>query len=264
MMMKPQQTILFLNDRVFLLTISAKQWINTHIRKGSILWNILKGIYRTGISIRENPIRKKQWLSNEKKFRSLVELLSQNNPDFFVIQVGACDGVMDDPIHKWIDQYHWNGILIEPQDDEFQNLVRNYSNSKQLHLVNAAITAKDGSVTLYKVKNDEKVKNSWQRGTASLIPQSELTTSVVVKSICFQTLFEKYGVSHVELLQIDVEGFDYEIIKLFDFKQIKPALLRYEHRHLSPSNRRECVKLLCGLGYKIIYSQYDTSAVLIK
>jgi FkbM family methyltransferase len=262
--MRPQRIALFLKDLVFQFIISVKRWIYTHKLERSSFWKIIQRIYQLLNLISENPIRKKEWHVNEIEFKQQIELLSQNKKDFFVIQVGACDGVMDDPIHEWIDKYHWQGILIEPQADEFQNLVKNYQNSKQLNLVNAAIAAKDGNVTLYKVENDEKIKHVWQRGTASVIPQAELTSSVVVKSIRFQTLFKEFNVNHVELLQIDVEGFDFEIIKLFDFKQIKPSILRYEHRHLSPSDRIACLKLLQELGYKILETQYDTAAVLVK
>jgi len=37
----------------------------------------------------------------------------------------------------------------------------------------------------------------------------------------------------VNLLCIDVEGFDYNILKLFDFKKYSPEIVLYESKHLS-------------------------------
>ena len=46
---------------------------------------------------------------------------------FFFIQVGANDGITVDPIHKYIIEYHWNGILIEPQPGVFDQLKQDVS-----------------------------------------------------------------------------------------------------------------------------------------
>ena len=37
----------------------------------------------------------------------------------------------------------------------------------------------------------------------------------------------------IDLLQIDTEGFDYEVLKMFDFNTYRPVIIQYEHFHLS-------------------------------
>ena len=59
-------------------------------------------------------------------------LLSQiaNNKDLTIVQVGANDGVIGDPIHNFMLKF--NGkiklLAVEPQMEVFEQLKKNYSN----------------------------------------------------------------------------------------------------------------------------------------
>ena len=65
----------------------------------------------------------------------------------------------------------------------------------------------------------------------------------------------------VDLLQIDTEGFDAEIIKMFNFDYYHPVLIQYEHIHLSNKQNNETNKLLSSYGYIIIKKKNDTFAI---
>ena len=82
------------------------------------------------------------------------------------------------------------------------------------------------------------------------------------KSGADNTLLDRHHVKKIDLLQIDVEGYDYEPLKLFNIESIKPQLIRYEHRHLRLSDKSSCIKLLTQNGYKILEMEYDTGAAL--
>ena len=166
-----------------------------------------------------------------------------------------------------IQKYRWHGILIEPQKIEFERLIKNYKNeSDNLIFENVAIADHETTRNLYKVK-DEQIVGDWQRGIASLIPMEGLeeqnaVTIEAVQCISFDTLLERNKVKKIDLLQIDVEGYDYEILKLVNFERLKPHLIRYEHRHLNLSDKNACKKYLKKLGYTILEMQYDTGAKL--
>jgi hypothetical protein len=68
--------------------------------------------------------------------------------------------------------------------------------------------------------------------------------------------------SYLDLLHIDVEGYDLELLKLFDFGQITPPIVRFEHRHLSAGESDEAVRLLAHHGYRMVREEYDTTAFL--
>ena len=67
----------------------------------------------------------------------------------------------------------------------------------------------------------------------------------------FQTLFSQNRVAQVDILQVDTEGYDYEVLKLFPFDQFTPAFIRYEHSHLSDIDRDACMRMLLNRGYKL-------------
>ena len=237
-------------------------------RRYSVIGNTIKRCKIFVYRLRNNPLSRFKWNRNHTKFENLITEHSRRNKDFFVIQVGANDGLMDDPIRQYIIRYRWHGILVEPQVNEFKRLQENYKNeSDRLVFKNVAISDHDGIQNLYKVK-DDLILEEWQRGSATLSPKDGFkrrndVITEIVKCITFDTLIQTNNVKNIDLLQIDVEGFDYEIIKLINFNSIKPKLIRYEHRHLNYSDKYECKKYLKKIGYKIYETQYDTGVSLI-
>jgi hypothetical protein len=84
----------------------------------------------------------------------------------------------------------------------------------------------------------------------------------MVQCVTFDTLLDRHKVDRIDLLQIDVEGYDYELLKMFDFERIQPKLICYEHLHLKLSDKNACKKYLTENGYKTLEMEYDTGAVL--
>jgi FkbM family methyltransferase len=251
---------------LYLAIESVANLLRRTVRKGSWLWNSLRGVRDAIGSLRKNPINRRRWKRRYHRFEGIIERYSEETEDFFVLQVGACDGVMGDPIQKWIKQYNWHGILVEPQKKEFERLTINYRDSDRLRFENVAIAETGGLRPLYKVK-DEKIEADWQRGLASLVARpavakQDMITTEMVPCITFNTLLNQHHVERIDLLQIDVEGYDYELLKLFDFGRMRPRLIRYEHRHLRPSDKSFCRMHLQREGYEILEMEYDTGAVL--
>jgi len=72
-----------------------------------------------------------------------------------------------------------------------------------------------------------------------------------VNSIPLDQLLRRHGLSSLDLLQIDVEGYDYEILKTLDFDQIRPLFINYE-RVLLADTEEECRQMLVGQGYVLM------------
>ncbi len=60
-------------------------------------------------------------LPQDKKFglkcidsHFFLSLLARKYKDLHFIQIGANDGVTNDPIHDLVKSYHWKGVLVEP------------------------------------------------------------------------------------------------------------------------------------------------------
>ena len=196
------------------------------IKRDTWLWNFLSGINNLFPTLRDNPISESRWKSNSNRFEGIIEQYSRETHDFFVLEIGAFDGVLSDPIYKWIKKYGWQGILVEPQKEGFERLKINYRENVNLRLENVAIAESTGKRPLYKVK-DEYIEADWQKRIASLLPKPNLekqnmVTTEMVQCITFDALLSRHKVKKIDLLQIDVEGYDYELLKSFDFERIKP------------------------------------------
>lgn len=199
----------------------------------------------------------------------VLKHVASRTPDFFFLQIGANDGVMGDPIRKYILKYHWRGLLVEPQPDIFRKLVANYEGEPQLIFENAAIAPEDGVVSLFAV--DDPEAPAWILGASSLrrdhlakgVGKNACIKELRVPALSVPNLLTKHAVSKIDLLQIDAEGFDYEIIRMFDFNKVKPTIINYEYSSIPGPRRRESWRYLADRGYRLIATNsMDTLAFL--
>ena len=85
-----------------------------------------------------------------------------------------------------------------------------------------------------------------------------------MRTITFQSLIDKYRLTCIDLLQIDTEGYDYEILKMVFSTKIRPHIINFEFVHLTPSDQNQSLSLLAKNGYKFINAEKDTLAVRIE
>jgi FkbM family methyltransferase len=188
--------------------------------------------------------------------------------DLFIVQVGANDGIMDDPLRELIHEHHFPGLLIEPLPDLFERLQHNYRAEPQLTFENVAILDHDGTVEIHRVRSDADVPEHWH-GIASFNRRNLLSQGVpkaaiervMVKATTFKGLLAKHGVTRIGLLQVDTEGYDYEVIRAALATGILPDMINYEHCWLVPQTRLACKQMLDRHGYKFLEVGKDTLAV---
>jgi len=252
--------------------------------------NILKKL-RHKLSSKNNPIfigfYKYIYSPPKNSLPELLDHLSKLSHQITVIQIGANDGITNDPIHKFIKRDNWNGILLEPQKGLLAALQKLYAKNQGIKIMNAALGSEDGFSNLYKVGfsnarwatglatfNKALLENSIENGhikkyaTLNNIKIPTDKNKQIIKEkiqvISTDSLLKSNAISHLDLLQIDAEGYDYELIKLFlqnSFK-IKPRVIIYEHCHLSEEDHEKCKRYLINNNY--ITKQFcgDTAALL--
>lgn len=183
-------------------------------------------------------------------------------PDFAFVQIGAFDGTANDCLHDIvINDGKVRGILVEPQENAFQRLQETYANYPNLRLVNAAISTSNGPREFFTVANTALQQASLDR--SHLLRHKIPPEQIVVRIVPCYTLAEllrAHELACVDLLQIDAEGHDYEIIKSIDFTANPPAIIRFEHAHLTRRQWDECCDLLASRGYRFLSERRDTIA----
>ena len=212
-------------------------------------------------------VRARQWHDNERLVKNLLDKYFANNEVFF-ITIGAYDGISFDPSYEYIIKYAWKGILVEPQKEAFDRLVSNYGGSESLIFVNAAVSDQRGHIYLYKI-SDKKYKETYFRGMSTIAPQKTMVRDLhpdhvlieKVQSMTFDDIISKYKVSKLDYLQIDAEGYDFEIIKMIDFSRLTPRIIRFEYTNLSNTELKTCRELLKGRGYRLMELEEDIVAI---
>lgn len=194
-------------------------------------------------------------------------IYKKNYKDFFFIQIGANNGKRFDPIFNAVNRLNLRGLAIEPVEEYYNELVVNYKKSKVIP-VNRAIYEENKKISIFRVKQNTDLPE-WSKGIASLNPKhhqksntdEENIVEEVVEAITFEKLFEDYNVKNIDLLQIDTEGYDYNLLKLFPFEKFQPSIIHFEHglpdKIMTIEQVLEITSLLLSFGYKTIMKEYD-------
>ena len=199
-------------------------------------------------------------------------LMSRGTPDgVSFLQIGAFDGVTSDPLHEYVIQYDWEGLLVEPQPYYLRQLRETYADEDGLQFIQAAIDHEDGFRTLYTVDTEVGDVPESAGGLASfdrdvllshsdIIPGlNNLIVEKEVKTYSLMSLLEDYPLDP-DIIQIDVEGFDYEVLSMVNFEKISPRIIHFENKHLSKKYSLRASKYLVSNGYRITKSNGDTVA----
>ncbi|SEG23509.1 methyltransferase, FkbM family [Algoriphagus boritolerans DSM 17298 = JCM 18970] len=234
--------------------------------------------YRFHLSATQSPLFLGfyRYLYSPKK-GSLSEFLStyslSKKGDFTVIQIGANDGISNDPIHKFIKRDNWKGVLLEPQNFVFTEFTQKiYSKNTGITVLNAAIGPEDGTLPMYKIGfsstrwatglssfSKEQVLKAFDNGIVAYnckkygetIPQdkSKWISQEEVRVISPESLIREFGIKNIDLLQIDAEGFDLEVIRIFDLKKHQPKVVVFENAGLSEEDYHLALTILKEEGY---------------
>jgi FkbM family methyltransferase len=229
------------------------------------------GLARSGIEVRKAP----NHFAPLPVFRLAVEALMARRGDALsFIQVGANDGVFGDPLRPYVLTRGWRGILVEPQIDVFGRLRENYAEcSERLSFENIAISSQD-SLTLYLPPTQlgdhdpthaRSIVSSDPHVISRQIGMSESQLRRVdVPALTLDALLAKHEMTELDLLQIDAEGFDWEVLQTLDLDRVSPILIQVESGHLSRTALSQMAKHLGDAGYLMYYGGHQGDSVAMK
>lgn len=209
------------------------------------------------------------------RWRTLDRVLAravEQKKDWFFVQIGANDGVIYDPIHRFVQASNWRGVLVEPVRSHFDKLKQNYRSNHRLIFENVAISKSRETREFYRIGDDLPFLPEWTKGLGTFdrkvlmshtwaIPDLErYIVREAVECIAFKDLLEKHRVRKIDLLLIDTEGYDYEILEQIDFEAQAPSVLLYEHQYIERSLRRKMESRLKARGYRLSHHFGNTLA----
>lgn len=216
-------------------------------------------------------------------FEAAIRAYLSAGGEFSFIQIGAHEGDEGDPLSESIRAHGLRGVMVEPQPAPFAVLQANFADQPQLRFERVAIAPNDGSATFYSVDREFWDRHGFPKGIdtqiASLNPaqirfhvrlfggaalaerEDEYLRCEEIPAMTLATLQAKHGIPRPSLLQIDTEGFDFEVIKMIDWAN-PPDMVHYETVHLGVPDRMASWALLRSKGYRLYATNsFNTLAI---
>jgi FkbM family methyltransferase len=188
--------------------------------------------------------------------------------------VGANDGISGDPLRVYILKHEWKGVLVEPQPDVFARLKANYAGAHDgIGFENVAISGDPKPLIMYRLPPSVAGRDLGPATLASAhkeITAKQLRVSedklekIAVPTARLDDIVARHGLSELDILQLDTEGFDWEVLQTLDLKMTRPWLIRFEHGHLSPKAIAAMTEHLNAHDYNVDYGGYQNDSVALR
>lgn len=167
-------------------------------------------------------------------------------PGYFV-EAGANDGLRQSNTLLLESEFDWKGLLVEPSPAAFEQLKTNRPRSVLFNVALVARTTpggtvkgafRDGQLTGTLVSSlmsraPDFPTSVWQRGVSFARRHLNLRPKVSLVEVPARTLdscLAEAGFERVDLLSLDVEGYELQVLQGLDLSRIRPALVALEVR----------------------------------
>ena len=163
---------------------------------------------------------------------------------FGLVVLGAHIGIhIKDEISKIKDR---SVLLVEPVPHNISAINENLKEFKNIHLEPVAVASVRETKDFFFVKSTSinKLKKHWASGIGSfnknhllnhrtkrfLIEEDDID-KIPIKTVKFEDLIEKYSITEIDKILIDIEGYEYEILKDMDLKKVRINSILFENKH---------------------------------
>jgi FkbM family methyltransferase len=183
--------------------------------------------------------------------RKIEEYIPQETG--FFVEVGAFDGINQSNT-LYFERKGWRGLLIEPVPDTFEKCKKNRPLAK---VVNAACVGFDypgdeislidvGLMSLIEgARSTKEEQDEWIRRGEELQNLTSKKCQSPAKTLT--SILDEQGRHHIDLLSLDVEGYELHVLKGLDFSRHRPKYIVAEDSAVS-----DIVGFLQSQGYKIL------------
>ncbi|MBI2259900.1 MAG: FkbM family methyltransferase [Flavobacteriia bacterium] len=149
----------------------------------------------------------------------------------------------------------WKVYGFEPDKENQKILKKEITDTSNFVLFDYALSNEPGEMNFY--ASEEST------GISSLLNFHEThIISNVVKVETLKNIIDQHNIQNIKLLKIDVEGYDYFVLKGFDFeKHTHPEYIICEYEDLKTSklgyNVLDMIEYLQTIGYKVLVCEWE-------
>ncbi len=159
------------------------------------------------------------------------------------VELGAFDG-LDQSNTAWLEANRgWRGILIEPIPELYERCVRNRPLAT---VVNCACVSSaydqstvemiySGLMSIVRgARLSDKADEEWVAHGEELQQLERYSCTVPARTL--SSVLEEHDLRHVDLLSLDVEGYELQVLKGFDLERFRPRHVLVEESGSDPAS----------------------------
>jgi len=180
-----------------------------------------------------NKIPDDEFASQEGEDKWIVNNLNLPEKGVF-LDIGACYPVIISNTYHFEKYLGWTGLAIEPDPVYYKEFAANRSCITE----NVAILP--------------DVTEMWFKSRNHLILEGE--GDFKVKCARLDDLLNKHNVTKIDLISIDVEGFEEQVWSTFNYKKYDPEVMIVEHTEMGAFNDAFAKNLLKDLDYEVVHA----------
>lgn len=194
--------------------------------------------------------------------KTLTNILNSFKDCFFV-NIGANDGIENDPLYEFVKKNNWKGVYVEPGIESFTALKSNFNNTEGIIFENIAITDFDGEIDLFfgTTYQHFSVSEPYANWMYDVTPSKRQVPCLTPSS-----LLRKHNITNVDIISIDTEGHDGVILCNFPLDTIKPKVIIAEfiHVEIAGSSMKVMQECISSHGYRCYLNEDRTDIIGIR
>jgi FkbM family methyltransferase len=218
--------------------------------------------------------------SEEEKIQRFLSDYFPASPLSSVVQIGANDGVQNDPLRPFLPEHKGSVILVEALPHYCVGLKELYSNQSNVRVINALIASKEEERNLFYINpgvademDGDGPLNRWAHGQGSFSKETIISwiqknqfrgskyranlqryidsiESTLLRSITLASLARQCQLAQIDLLVIDVQGAELEVLSTLHELENLPRFIVYEDdSSLARDESKALELLLTNCGY---------------
>lgn len=158
----------------------------------------------------------------------LLSLLFDNKKKGFFVEVGCIDGMRFSNT-LYFENLGWEGICVEAHNDYIGLLQDNRKKSKIIHTAVGSIDTPSvtfyanarGSLSTVDINQESFFKEKYKNYFTGFEEQN-------VSMLTLDKIFEENQVDHIDILSIDIEGYEIEALKGLNLEKHQPIVIILE------------------------------------